>query len=487
MSDPARSETLSSRIRWLWGLRWIAGFGLAAMTLFVHFALGLTLAWQALLVLAGILLVYNALLTLWLSRAGEPSSPGLRGKRTERLACSQIAVDILILTLCLHFSGGVENPFVMLYVLPPVIASVLLSSQCAYLLAGWTTVLFLAMACCHAVWPSLHYPIGGHLPVALFREPVFIVGESMALAIAVFVSVYLAGSVATKLRRHEQELAEAGRALEARTAQLAEKNRELQELETTKSRFLGLAAHQLRGPLAVTEGCLACACDGYETDPAKQAEFLKRARIRVQGMLEIVRDLLTLAGTHTLRSSTKLSAIAVDEVAGRVVDQNMDFAASRHVDLVFQPGAHDAEVVADERALTNVIGNLVSNAIKYTREDGHVKVATRVAGSRAVCEVIDDGIGIPDADKENLFKEFFRAGNARASGLEGTGLGLAIVKEIVDRLGGTIRVESLENLGTCMIVSFPCRGSAHPAEGGEPAEVERAGEVVSFGEMSASV
>ena len=479
MRGHAMVNSLASRLRWVENLRWVAALCVSGLALFVHFALGLALAWRALLALSGVLALYNAGLVIWRRRLERGRPEWLTDHRAGRFVCGQIAGDLLILTLCLHYSGGVENPLVIVYVLPPVIASVLLSPGWAYLLAAWAMALYAFMAVGHAVWPSLHHGIVGHPPVPLFGEPVFVSAEGFALAVTVYVSVYLAGSVATRLRKHEHELAEATEALEARSAELVAMNRELRELEERKSRFLGLAAHQLRGPLAVTEGCLACACDGYETDPQKQAEFISRARIRVQGMLEVVRDLLTLAQTHDLTASARRSAIALDDVAGRVVEQYMDFAASRHVDLVFYPGAPRAEVMGDARALVDALGNLVSNAIKYTHEGGHVKVATRIAGSEVVCEVIDDGIGIPETEMDNVFKEFYRAANARTSGREGSGLGLSIVTEVVQRLGGRLKVESLEKLGTCVIVTLPTSGPSAPWAGDGSAETTRVEEASS--------
>lgn len=267
--------------------------------------------------------------------------------------------------------------------------------------------------------------------------------------------MYLAGTAASRLRKHDRALAQARDALEAKTAELVEANRTLRTLEEQKSRFLGLAAHQLRGALAATEGCLVCVADGYATTPEKQAELVQRARNRVRGMLEITRDLLALSSAHGLAASAKKAPVALDEIAERVVDKHVEFAASKQVELVFHPGAADATVLGDERALAEALGNLVSNAIKYADEGGHVKVATRLARGEAVCEVIDDGIGIPEAAKERLFSEFYRAPNAVAGGREGTGLGLSIVKEIVERHGGRVKLESLEKLGTCAVVHLP--------------------------------
>lgn len=455
MPEHARIESLLLRLRWLGRLRWYGAAALAGLGLVVHFAAGLTINWRTLLVLAGVIGVYNLLFQGLLRHLGVDRRRMLTFEKLEQFADLQIGLDLVLLTLALHFSGGLENPFIILYVCHPIIASILLTPRSAYMQAALATLLLLAMGVCEAVWPSLHYPVGGYLPDMFFANPLLITGEVIALAVTIHVSVYLGSSIAERLHRRERQLREARDALEKHSEELAGANLKLQALEERKSRFLSLAAHQLRGPLAATEGCLVVACDGYTSDPAKQEELINRARIRIQGMLQIVRDLLTLARTHELAEPARRALVDLDAVAGHVAEQYTGFAASRQIDLVFYPGSHGATVLGDERALVDAIGNLVSNAIKYTGEGGHVKVATRTAHAEAVCEVIDDGIGIPDGEKDQLFKEFFRASNACSTGQEGTGLGLSIVREIVSKHGGRLTIESLENLGTCALISLP--------------------------------
>ena len=455
MPEHASAQNLRLRLCWLGRLRWFGAAGLAGLALFVHFALELALAWRALLVLAAIIAAYNLLFHFLLLLLERKRRDTITFKQLELLANLQIGLDLVFLTLALHYSGGVENPFIMVYLLHPIIAGILLTPQSAYLQAGWATLLFVAMAVCEATWPALHRPVGNYLPVGFFRAPLVIAGETAAVAVSLYACVYLASSITRRLHGQDRRLREAHKALERRSAELMRTINELQELEERKSRFLGLAVHQLRGPLAATEGCLAAACDGYTDDPAKQAEFIRRARVRIQGMLQTVRDLLTLARTHELTEPSRQTRMALDDVASRVVDQYADLAASRQIDLVFCPGTQGVEVIGDERALADAIGNLVSNAVKYTKEGGHVKVASRVSHGEIICEVIDDGIGIPEAEKENLFQDFFRAANARASGQEGTGLGLSIVKEIITKYGGRVVIESLESLGTCVAFYLP--------------------------------
>jgi len=461
MPEHVSAENLLLRLRWIERIRLCAALALVALTLLLRFGLRLEFPWRVMLVLAGIVAVYDALFGWLRTRFQALPREALVFAKLERLANAQIGLDLVFLSLVIHFSGGIENPFVVLYPVYPIAAAILLTRRSAYMHAALATLLLLAVGLCEALWPASHHHVGRYLPVELFRNPYFVAGEVVAAGIAVHVSVYLASAVATRLHQREREVRAAHDALAARSAELAGANEELRALEERKSRFLSLAAHELRGPLAATEGCLAVACDGLTSDPVRRAEALKRARSRIQGMLQIVRDLLALAGAHKLSETASRTRIAFDELARRVVEQYSDSAAARQIDLVFHPSGQAGEVWADERALFDALGNLVSNAIKYTEEGGHVKVAVRQSGREAVCEVIDDGIGIPESEARKLFTEFFRASNARASGQEGTGLGLSVVREIVEKHGGTVKIESLHNLGTCAAVTLPLAGPGH--------------------------
>jgi signal transduction histidine kinase len=117
-------------------------------------------------------------------------------------------------------------------------------------------------------------------------------------------------------------------------------------------------------------------------------------------------------------------------------------------------GAEDLRVWGDPAELERILVNLVGNAVKYTRA-GHVEVRLEREGESARLTVSDSGIGIPDSAKGHLFEEFYRAPNARECEERGTGLGLAIVWDLVQRLGGTISVQSEEGRGTVFTVLLP--------------------------------
>jgi signal transduction histidine kinase len=112
-------------------------------------------------------------------------------------------------------------------------------------------------------------------------------------------------------------------------------------------------------------------------------------------------------------------------------------------------------VPADRHRLTQLLDNLISNAIKFTPEDGRVRVAARCEGVQWQLEVADSGIGIPPDEVGQLFDRFFRASNARTAALPGTGLGLSVVKTIADLHGGRVEVDSALGAGTTFRVWLP--------------------------------
>jgi len=131
-------------------------------------------------------------------------------------------------------------------------------------------------------------------------------------------------------------------------------------------------------------------------------------------------------------------------------------ASEKGVKIDFVIAESTPEVMADEKLLDELFGNLISNAIKYTPPGGEVRVALAEEREHLVhFEVSDTGIGILEEDIPRLFTEFFRAENAKALSEEGTGLGLAIVKEILDFLGGSISVKSKVGKGTTLTCLLP--------------------------------
>lgn len=222
-----------------------------------------------------------------------------------------------------------------------------------------------------------------------------------------------------------------------------------------KDAFIGTVSHELRTPLTTVAGALEVIIEQQESLPDAVAQWLPVLQRNVSRQTVLVRDLLTAAGTRTgpMRldvSDADLAEIAADAAAALA----HEITAKRltvHLDL------RSARGRLDPVRLAQVCENLLSNAVRYTPEDGTVAVVTRTVGDELELDVQDTGVGISDDDQRRLFDEFFRADSARVSATRGIGLGLSIVKAIVDAHDGRLHVESTLGEGSTFTVRLPRR------------------------------
>jgi signal transduction histidine kinase len=187
----------------------------------------------------------------------------------------------------------------------------------------------------------------------------------------------------------------------------------------------------------------------------QQKEILSRVEKRLNQLLELINDLLSLAASKTFEEDRPLEPVALQPVVWRIVEQFSVEAGHKDIKLTLDAPEDSPTIHAREDGLATIFTNLVGNAIKYTPEGGRVEVRIANLPEVAVCTVADSGIGIPEKDLCKLWEEFFRASNVRSSGITGTGLGLSIVKQYVDRYKGKIEVQSKEGQGTIFTVTFP--------------------------------
>lgn len=236
--------------------------------------------------------------------------------------------------------------------------------------------------------------------------------------------------------------------------------------EMNKTWFLQKASHQLRSPFNAISSMLKAMRKGYMGPiTEKQEETLERCEKRIEILGYLIKDLLELgrkrAGMHRVEMHPVDSAKIIKNVMALYQAQ----ATEKDIDISFHITDSLPPIPAEEKLLDDLFSNLISNAIKYTKPGGLVRVSLEMAGQNQIAfRVEDNGIGIPETEMPQLFMEFFRAGNARAYVEEGTGLGLVIVKEILDRLSGTISVKSKQDEGTTFTCLLPSFGDKTPSD-----------------------
>jgi two-component sensor histidine kinase/uncharacterized protein YigA (DUF484 family) len=227
--------------------------------------------------------------------------------------------------------------------------------------------------------------------------------------------------------------------------------------EINKTWFLQKAAHQLRSPFGAIYSLMKVLRKGYLGPVSEpQQDAILRCEKRLEMLGTMVNDLLKLGIKRQHQDRAVIQAVDGVKVLRALEELYGSSASEKGVGVDFAIDESVPELMADEKLLDELFGNLISNAIKYTPSGGKVRVSLAVESEHRVrFEVSDTGIGIPEEDISRLFTEFFRAENAKAQAEEGTGLGLVIAKEILDFLGGSISVKSKVGEGTTFTCLLP--------------------------------
>jgi signal transduction histidine kinase len=245
------------------------------------------------------------------------------------------------------------------------------------------------------------------------------------------------------------------KAIEKEAADLARAKQELEKLDQVKSQLMLKVAHELRAPVAAVQSYVNLILAGYLSDKELNPT-LERVQERLQEMLDVISDLLDLARLKEARDhiAAEASPQPVADLLDEVCELFQEQARAKEQTLVVEL-ADRPTMMANRAYLKQIWNNLISNAIKYTPRGGRIRVSLCSDEESLTAVVEDSGIGISEKDMGNLFQEFFRTDQAKASGEIGTGLGLSIVKQIVDSYGGEIKVASRVGKGTQFTIKLP--------------------------------
>jgi len=225
-----------------------------------------------------------------------------------------------------------------------------------------------------------------------------------------------------------------------------------ERLTVMKDEFLSSSTHDLKNPLATIKTNLYLL--RKTIDHPKALNFVERIAIQTERMNDLITDMLDLAKLETGRAIERESASMSDLIA-KVIDEHLPVAANRDIALHFDRTEENVIFEFDVKLMQRVLGNLVSNAIKYTDDGGEAQVQLRCDGDSLQLTVSDTGVGIPPEDLPHIFENFYRVDEAQSRTVEGSGLGLAIVKTIVEQHHGMIQVESEIGTGTMFMIELP--------------------------------
>ncbi|MEL6905663.1 MAG: ATP-binding protein, partial [Planctomycetota bacterium] len=182
--------------------------------------------------------------------------------------------------------------------------------------------------------------------------------------------------------------------------------------------------------------------DGAIDDDDHNVRFLEKIENNVLRLNHLVTDLLSLARIESQQGRLPLQPVDLHALLEEALRRHEPSALAREQRLVVEAPAGALRVLGDREALTQVIDNLIDNALKYTPDTGAVHVRVQQSEGSTLLEVADDGVGIPQEDQARIFERFYRVDKARSRAVGGTGLGLSIVKHLVGAMQGTIELQS---------------------------------------------
>jgi signal transduction histidine kinase len=435
-------ETLVMRLSVFNKMRWLAILGVIVVTLIARYAFDIRFPTVPVYIVCVFMALYN--LVLMQQVRGLKKLPAdLVIPHVRQYIYVQIVLDMFALTTMLHFTGGIENPFVFFFVFHIVLASIGLGYQVVYLLSTIAIVMVSMLFGLEYARVIPHINLEGFAPPTRYRQTSLLLVVLIALAILLYSTTYVTTAIAGELRKRQRQVVALGESLlQEKSGELERASAAIAKLEEEKSQFLhfiGIAAHDLKAPLTAIQGFLWVMLGGFAGEISeKQKNMLERSSVRITELLTLISDLLDIPRIETGQIVQEIEEVSLGEIIGGCVEGQRNLAEAKGIRLKVEIPHGLPMVRGSASRLQQVLTNLINNAINYTHE-GTVTIRAKERDKDLLVEVMDTGIGIPPADMSHLFEDFFRASNVET---RGTGLGLSISRRIVEAHGGRIWAES---------------------------------------------
>jgi signal transduction histidine kinase len=428
------AASLRVRLDWFNKLRWGAAAGILGAVTGAHIWLSHSLPLVPLLMTAATLVLMNLGYVIRNQRLAPVDI-----EAELRLVKVQMLGDMVVLTILLNLTGGVENPLLYIYVVHVIFASLLFKGREIYQIA-WLAIGLFTADVLGEHWGLLPHH---HLLSAstLTHELPYIF-----LTLASFWLVMLfCAHIGASFMIHNRAI----------KFELLERQDELMKADQAKMDFFRFVTHEVKSPVNTAQSAVETALEiGSEQMSPTVKDMLSRAVRRLEQVTEIVKNLADLTRGGLLKKEF-LQVVNLSKLVDGLVDQQRDVADRTGQKIVVQLPPEPVVLTTNLSVVDKIISNLVSNAVRYNREGGQVTVSLSAEGKNVTLTVADQGIGIAAEDHERIFEEFFRTPEAQKLTTLGTGLGLSIVRKFVDDLGGTIELQSEVGTGSTFVVNLP--------------------------------
>ena len=414
-------------VKWFIRIRWFAVFILIISNYIVKHLFNISIQEIPVYILSMILFALNVLHTIILRRITkkESSKTILIIKQEIHF---QILTDIIILTLILHYSGGIENPLILFYFFHLIIASSIFSTLKSYLYVAFTILLVALLATfeCYSFIP--HYNMEGFVNHELYKNTLFVFGTGFVFICTSILVVSLSHMIISRSIKSEETYVKS--------------NIELENKDKLKNEYVLRVTHDIKGHVAAILSCIEVIRSKIAGPLNEvQEEFANRAFERTELLSSFVKNLLNLTKKR-LKHDSELEEFLFGGLINKVVNPIQILARDRSIDFNIYVDKSIQMITGNPLAIEELYSNLLLNAVKYTPPHGHIALTVRNRYNDIITEISDSGIGIPKEELPKVFDEFYRGTNVPKDIKTGSGLGLSIVKQIVENHNGKIWVSS---------------------------------------------
>ena len=351
--------------------------------------------------------------------------------------------DLLTMTGAVYFTGGPESPLFAIYGIEISVIA-LLSNRGVTILVGavaitlYGSMVILVRSGAIPAIPTPAATVGGITGGYVFMD-------LLLIAVVLGVPMFYTAAILQALR-------DKGRELE-------ERNHELVEAGKHKSQFMANVTHELRTPIHGICGLSDLVSAGiYGPVTEKQRDAHQKIKRSAQSLLGLIDDLLQLARSDAGKITYTVSSVVVAELLPSVVANVRWMQGTKQQKIELDMEADLPPLFTDRGKLTQILINLLANAVKFTPDGGLITLRARKSGADALMFVVEDsGVGIPKAEIGRIFEAFHQVDATAEREYGGAGLGLSLVLKLVEVMGGEVNVSSVEGEGSTFTVTLPLR------------------------------
>jgi len=466
------------RLRVFVSLRWIAILGVLIATLTASLVFHIDFPTIPVYIICFVIAIYNLVFFFQAKNLkNEPSQQVMHKAIT--YSNIHILLDLLALTILIHFTGGIENPFIFYFVIHAIAASISLERRTTYAYAALALALVLLIVGLEYAGWIPHYNLHGFADPNLYHIGSYVLPILVALATLLYGATYMTTAISGELKKRQREVLHLGNELlEKKTAEVArekemqeklskayeelrQSNQQLQESQeqliqaeklTSLGELAASIAHEVNNPLSgvlVYTQLMVKKMKGDGMSKENALEYLTKMESELNRSTKMVRNLLDFAR----QSQPAFRHVNVNEVVNRALDLAANTAKIQQVQVIKELAPSLPDITADFDQLQQVCTNLMLNAIQAMPNGGKLSLRTSLDKNFVKIEVRDTGYGISTENMRKLFTPFFTTKQE----VKGVGLGLAISYGIIQRHHGRIDVQSKEKEGTIFTIYLPLK------------------------------